>query len=262
MWNSLECNDIRQMETEQVPNYYITGKSIPAMEKAALKLADEIEDKELISFKGIVKHFTIKMPYHERKEDSENFLKRLKESVSIARDCYGSYSGIILIECSEVCAEQKEGRVMDLLLDYIRDNEQICFILLVPVTDKNKNSDQLFCRLLQFGAWFRIHSQTPTVQQCLSYFQSAACEQGYEVSEDACLALSKHLESRNEMRTENIEVVRRLIRQVAFERQVTGNADRVIHEQDVVCARGSEEKKTHKRIGFVTENHQEEIVNV
>ncbi len=60
-----------------------------------------------------------------RKKDSKNILKRLKESVSIAKDCYDAYSGIILVECPEEIAKQKEYRVMNLLLDYIRNYEQI-----------------------------------------------------------------------------------------------------------------------------------------
>ena len=83
------------------PNFYVTGTSIPAMEKLGMSIVKIIEEKKLISFKGLVKHFTIKMPYFQDDELASNFFEHLKKSYSIARDCYDRYSGLILVELSK-----------------------------------------------------------------------------------------------------------------------------------------------------------------
>lgn len=47
------------------PDFYIIGHSTSAMERLGLKIAEVIDRQEMLPFKGLVRTFTIKMPYYE-----------------------------------------------------------------------------------------------------------------------------------------------------------------------------------------------------
>ena len=87
------------------PNFYLSGKSIGLLENTAMEIAKIVEKKKLIDFKGVNPFFSILMPYYNSKNDAAQFMNRLLDSYSIARDCYDFYKGILIVECSEEWSE-------------------------------------------------------------------------------------------------------------------------------------------------------------
>lgn len=83
------------------PDFYIIGHSTSAMERLGLKIAEVIDRKEMLPFKGLVRTFTIKMPYYEDWQGAGAFIQHLCDSYSIARDCYDTYIGTIVVELAE-----------------------------------------------------------------------------------------------------------------------------------------------------------------
>ena len=94
---------IDKLEPGNCPNFYFTGPSVGLLEDTALELVKIMEMRKLIEFKGLFPYFSILMPYYDSFDKAEQFMNRLLDSYSIARDCYDIYKGIIIIECSEEC---------------------------------------------------------------------------------------------------------------------------------------------------------------
>lgn len=123
-------------------HYYFTGKSILLLEAYGVRL---IEKETKMVFKGIVKHFSIVVPYFDDLKGADKFLCELRESVSIARNCYDEYSGIILMEFDIEWSIHGVNESLIKVLEYIGAFNQIRFIVLLPDTEKKRlNFTQLF----------------------------------------------------------------------------------------------------------------------
>ena len=74
------------------PLFFIHGSSVFALETEAVKTAETLKRCENMFFRGIVKYFSIKMPYFSDMAGSENFLARLDEMCVQAFDdqCTGA----------------------------------------------------------------------------------------------------------------------------------------------------------------------------
>lgn len=59
------------------PDFYIIGHSTSAMERLGLKIAEVIDRQEMLPFKGLVRTFTIKMPYYEDWQGAGAFIQHL-----------------------------------------------------------------------------------------------------------------------------------------------------------------------------------------
>lgn len=244
---------VRRIKGE-CPNFYITGISIPAMQNLGMKLAETIEEENLIPFKGMVKHFTIKMPYFEDAKSGYDFLSHLKKSYSIARDCYDSYSGIILIEMSKEWIRKGYNSSFNLFLDYLQDCQQACFIILVPETKESEAENIFYAEFARCGIWMKVRSKTLSIEQCVELFQNLAEEYGFQVSDDAKKILADKLKLRKEYAAENMIVVQQLIKQIVFNRSIEQGCNEKISEQDIVFISGTENKKQGTKIGFTVNN--------
>ena len=58
--------------TQQPPSFFIHGSSVFALETEAVKTAETLKRCENMFFRGIVKYFSIKMPYFSDMADSLN----------------------------------------------------------------------------------------------------------------------------------------------------------------------------------------------
>ena len=236
------------------PNFYLSGSSYSALEKAALHLAEEIGKRQLIHFQGARPQFTIVMPYFNDLEGAKSFLHHLKSSVSIARDCYSEYQGLVLVECAREWKEKGRNRWVSLVVDYISKHREITFIVIDLEKKGEDGVGNLYYELSRAGLWmtFAIHSPSPSI--CAAHFQNIACENGLTVSPNAQNALLELVKGRDETDISNLEVVGQLIKQIVFERWVNGNREKVIEEGEIKRLSGKKEEKPFRKIGFTVED--------
>ena len=247
-----------QLKPGMCPNFYLTGESIPALEGFARRLAATIEEKNLIRFQGAVKDFTILMPYFTEGEEARAFLRHLNHSVSIARDCYDRFCGIVLIELLIEWGERGFNRAMDAVLDYIRQNEQICFFILLPLAGKQKSGENFFRELSRCSTWMKLSCKTPSPRQCIALFQALAVEQGNEISSDAKGVLLNQLRQRSQTSADNAQVVAQLLEQILFDRKINADDRTVIGVEDVMGIAGTTAEKRGHTIGFAADLWEED----
>ena len=111
------------------------------MERLGLKIAEVIDRQEMLPFKGLVRTFTIKMPYYEDWQGAGAFIQHLCDSYSIARDCYDTYIGTIVVELAEEWGRSGYNSSLRVFLEYIAEHSDICFILLVPAGQNQEKDD-------------------------------------------------------------------------------------------------------------------------
>jgi len=235
------------------PNFYVMGTSTSAMENLGVRLAETIEENNLIPFKGLVKHFTIKMPYFDDVKSANDFMSHLQNSYSIARDCYDSYSGIILVELSKEWIKKGYNSTFNYFLDFVLNYEQVCFIILALGVKGIEEEKVLYSEFTRCGVWMKIQSKTPSIDQCVDLFQKFAKEYGFDVLENAKKVLAEKLKIREEIETENIVIVQQLLKQIIFNRSVEQDNNKVIDENDIVFIAGTEKKTQIKKMGFIIE---------
>ena len=190
------------------PDFYIIGHSTSAMERLGLKIAEVIDRQEMLPFKGLVRTFTIKMPYYEDWQGAGAFIQHLCDSYSIARDCYDTYIGTIVVELAEEWGRSGYNSSLRVFLEYIAEHSDICFILLVPAGQNQEKDDALFAEFVRYGVWMRVYSQTPSVEQCVKHFVTMAEKESWRVQAEAEQLLAEKLKERSESETENIEQMR------------------------------------------------------
>lgn len=215
------------------PNFFLSGISLPEIEEQAQFISSQLEELDLISFNGIVRHFSVTMPFFDDDKGAAAFVDHLADSESIASDCYGKYRGTIMIECSPDWAKMKYGSRLGLLTDYIAKRPQDCFILLAPVKKDPHEADSFFAGFASVGIWLRTFKSPPDAEKCVLAFCSMAQEQGYTVTNEAAQALTCKLLSRSESELDNISAAAHLLRQIIFDREISERTDRAIDVDDV-----------------------------
>lgn len=239
-------DQVRNMKGS-LPNFYIEGNSLSALEKLGMQLTELIEQENLMSFRGIVKHFTINMPYFTDSSEIHPFLEHIRNSYSIAKDCYESFQGIILIELEETW--QKHGYQSDFhnILRFIQEYTDVCFIFLVP---EAKEDHRFYSDLIACGICMRIQLETPSAEQCVALFEQNAKDCGLQVSSDARKMLLDRLTEKDALATENIVVIERLWEQVLFERSMTPDAGKEIGTKELAFLSCSRKKTDTVKMGF------------
>ena len=247
--------NLKNIKKNACPNIFVSGKSTQAMETLSLKMVETLENQKVMDFKGIHKHFTILMPYYESQDMASQFMKHLLESISIARDCYDSYCGFVLVELSEKWGIEGYNPALDHFLDFIlRSQDKIRFVIVCPEVKKSTELGILFTEFVKCGPCINISMETTTVHQCVSAFKNMAKDQGYEVSEEAETVLRQRLKERAELRTESMEAVTGLINQIIFDKNFRRIKSRKIEAEDIQKYFPFNRRKSRSMIGFARES--------
>ena len=191
------------------------------------------------------------MPYFKDSNGAEKFMLHLKNSISIARDCYDCFCGIILIELSKEWGEHGFNPSLNRVLEYIRKNSNICFILLFPLSEKCRKEEEFYYELSKCSIWMKIFVKNPLPHECISLFRSLAREQGYNITDEAKDILFKKLKQRDETDIDNLEIVQQLFQQIVFEYNMGMKKDKIICDKDVMYIAGVTKEKEDHKIGFV-----------
>lgn len=237
--------------SQYCPNFFVTGDSCSVREKTGFEIVNRICERKVIDFKGVEKFFTVRMPFCNGTKDINSFLSHLQNSVSIARDCYDLFKGIVIVELDSDWANNDCEKSAQLFFDYIKTSESICFILLYPGTIKQDQCRNFYNSVCDFGYWVSIEANSPTVEYCISLFVDKASKMGYTVNNDALDDLKDLLENRSKEYTDNEDAVEQLLKRIDFECAVGGIEKKEIVTDDILCISG--QKSLKPRIGFGTE---------
>lgn len=229
-------------------HFYFTGKSAIALETYGFNLIEQIEKTSEMTFKGIVKHFSILMPYFEDVKGAEKFLSQLKESVSIAKDCYDEYAGFIVIECDKDWESFGVNEFIAPVLEFIKSLCQVrCVVLLPYIT---KKGTELFNALSTIGVWAFVEIKDIEIRAYMESWKKRINNEGFQISEhiqeELCLTLEKR-------QSEIIDVdmtLTRWLNQVCLNRSIVENNSREIAMEDIQLLSGITMKKGNYTIGF------------
>ena len=244
--------NIEKMDNDDLPNIYIFGDSVCAMESLGIAIADTIEKQKKMRFKGIAKHFSVIMPYFDGYKDAVHFLRDLKESISIAQDCYDEFCGIVLIECEEDWSKYGANTSMQKVFTYMRSLRQVCFVVLMPEGKVNGKNDELFSAFSSVGIWMKINYSLSDVQYCVSKCIDIAQKEGYVITDEVRQALYHRLNQRRQTVIDNESAVKQWMKQIIFNRQMSNNQNRTISIEEVNTIPEILTKEHNISIGFGT----------
>nr|WP_296957237.1 hypothetical protein [uncultured Mediterraneibacter sp.] len=253
-YNKKEENILKKLckiKEYERPNFFITGKSICAMETLSLRMVENLENQGMMKFKGIYKYFTIIMPYFNSKDGAHHFIHHLMDSMSVARDCYDTFSGFVLIELSEQWSSEGYNDTLDIVLDYIHTQKSVCYVILCLKGKENIKTNKLFAEFTRYDTYIYIEAQTPSINQCVMEFKLLATEAGLELMEEAEDLLVQKFKERDEKRIENMEVVSKLIKQITLEKMIENVKNKNIELEDIQKYFPESKKKICNSIGFI-----------
>lgn len=240
------------MELEVSPqaehHYYFTGKSMPLLEDYGFSLIEQIEEKGQMTFKGIVKHFSILMPYFSDMKEAEKFIGKLKESISIAKDCYDEYAGIILIECEKEWGIHGINESVTKVLAYMKSLVHIRFVVLFPHTNQKEN--ELYPVLSTVGVWALVEIGEIDFKTYLEECDRILKEEGLMLSEQMQEEMCDLLNKRQYGVADMEWILTQWGKQVSLNRRLSGNDCRYITMEDISLLSGVNKKKETRMIGF------------
>lgn len=235
--------------TQQPPSFFIHGSSVFALETEAVKTAETLKRCENMFFRGIVKYFSIKMPYFSDMAGSENFLARLDESMNTAADFYSEFKGVVIIELSEEWAKKGINNAFSCLPGYIGMHKCISYIVIIEAEKESASIDDMRRALNGSTIWIDIRMKTAEIGQCINLFFKTAKEVGMTVSDAASKELKKTLENADVSVLPLDQVVLRTVQQIKLNKQVK-NANLVIEAGDLDIMPQKRTCERRGRIGF------------
>ena len=239
-----------EFEDDSRHHFYFTGKSIPALEAYALNLISEIEKSSKLCFKGIVKHFSIVMPYFDDIQGADKFLRDIKESVSIAKDCYDEYTGFILIECDKEWANRGMNEFITHVLEYIKSLTQVRYVVLLPYADKREVD--LYAALSTVGVWAFVEIEEIDYRSYIEEWNVMISEAGFSISDTVQDELCKLFEKRKNEIFDIRQIISQWLSQLHLNRQIAENYNKEISSDDIRLLSGVTFKRENHSIGFGT----------
>lgn len=236
-------------ELQCCPNFFITGESAASKEKLGIAVSDEICQRKLINFKGIKKHFSIRLPYCETLKETNSFLSHLKNSISIARDCYDGFRGIVIVDMDSDWTEVGYRSSVKPFFDYVGSHSDICFIVIFPEIKDSDDCKLFYNEISDYGYWIQLEAESPTIDSCVELFKKMVTEAGFKADREVLCTLREVLKTRNQDNISNQEAVEQLAKRIVFERTISDMKKKKIEKDDIMRISGQKNSKV--RIGFV-----------
>lgn len=240
-----------ESQDDNLHNFYFTGSSLPALEEYGLELVDKLHKASKCTCKGIVKQFSIIMPYFADKPGSDKFLHNLKEAVSIAKDCYDIYTGFILIECDMEWSVRGSNPAIVHVLEYIKSLYSVRFIVLLA-SDNDKKSEEFYTALTTAGVWAFVKIEEINVEFYIEKWKREIGDAGLSIDTQVLEEMCKILENRQNAIADVESVFSQWLRQVRFNRMMENNDNKKITMNDINLLSGGSVTKRSQTIGFRT----------
>ena len=231
-------------------HYFFTGSSIALLEHLGMELMQFLEREKKTVFKGIVPHFSVQMPFFRDASGAMKFISELKESVSIARDCYDEFAGLILIECDEDWSKNGANKSMVRVMEYLSTLESVRFIVLL--SGQKKYWNDIYKVFSVAGVWANMELKEPDISQSVAICCQMADEAGYLISEEVKTALGMKLKQRKSELLDSESTVKQWMAQIIMDRKMKGCQEKEILLKDLTLLSGFAEEKKSTAIGFVT----------
>ena len=233
------------------PNFFISGESTTSREKLGIAVSDELCQRKLINFKGVKKRFSIRLPFCNSLKEMNSFLSHLQNSVSIARDCYESFRGIVMVEMDSDWSETECENSIEPFFDYIGSHEDICFIVIFPGVISQDCCSFFYNEISDYGYWIHLEMESLTIDSCVGLFEKMITESGFKVESEVLDALREVLKTRNQDNVGNQEAVEQLVKRIVFERTVSENRETKISKDEIMRIYGQKNSKV--QIGFAAD---------
>ena len=231
-------------------HYFFTGSSIALLERLGMELIHFLETEKRAFFKGIVPHFSVQMPFFRDASGAMKFISELKESVSIARDCYDEFAGLVLIECGEDWSRYGANKSLVRVMEYLSTLENVRFVVLM--SGQKKYWNDIYKMLSVTGVWARMELKEPDIAQSVAVCCQIADEAGYLISEEVKTALGMKLKQRQSELLDNESTVKQWMAQIIMDRKMKGCQEKEILLKDLTLLAVFTEEKKNTAIGFVT----------
>lgn len=238
-------------ELQCCPNFFISGESTTSREKLSLMVSDELCQRKLINFKGAKKRFSIRLPFCNSLKEMNSFLSHLKNSVSIARDCYDSFRGIVIVEMEPEWASSECRPSVKPFFDYIGAHGDICFVVIFPNTLSHDDCKLFYNEISDYGYWIQLEAESPTINSCVELFEKMITESGFKPDDEALNTLREVLKTRNSENVDNREAVEQLAKRIVFERTVSDIKKTKISKDEIMRISGQKNSKV--QIGFAAD---------
>ncbi|MCD7823343.1 MAG: hypothetical protein LUG86_04915 [Oscillospiraceae bacterium] len=236
------------------PNFFLTGRSYSSLEKRAIDLADEIQKRKLVDFSGTKQDFSIVIPYFNEPGAAKSFVDRLAESISIARDCYYQYRGIVIIEFDKEWSKRGINNPLRTVFDYIKSQKELCFILLAINSKESDYISSIYNELCSMDLWLPLEVESASPEECLDYVKATAGHFKLSIPEDVSEALLKMFRQRDETNISNEEAAESLVKQILFKRLVNSNHSPEIDISEISYLNSSSRAHFSRQIGFIPDN--------
>lgn len=231
------------------PSFFIYGESGYALETGALAVAEEIKRNPNMRFRGIVKSFSIKMPYFSDTAGSAKFLGRLDESMNIAADFYSEFKGIVIIELSADWVTNGLNSAFSCLPGYIGMHRDISYVVIVEAKEGSPEIEKIERTLSGSVPWVNEFLKAAEIGQCVKLFLDSAANAGLTVTEEAVQKLRETLEQADTSVLPLEQVVQYTVLQIKLNKRV-GNAKPVIDAGDLEIVPRRAKNENQNRIGF------------
>lgn len=230
-------------------HYFFAGTSMPSLEHFGEELICSLEMGQKLSFKGRVRHFSVEMPFFSDAAGALKFIDVLKENVSIARDCYDVFAGLILIECNEAWAKYGANSSMIRVMEYLGTLKHVRLIILL--SGQKKYWKDLYRAFSAAGVIAYMEQREMDIEQCVTDCCQMIARAGYLITEPVKQGLYETLQSRQGQITVSASAVRQWIEQVVLNHQIAGYEKKEILREDVALISGMEPGNKNTEIGFV-----------
>lgn len=224
--------------------FLIYGGFAPGAEKLARDICQWLEEGTRLPFQGSVRDFSISLPYFTDARAAESFLTRLKESVSIAKDCYEEFCGIILVTFAAEWAKNGVNEALWPVMEYMRSLSRVRYIFLVPEEADRGKVQALLPAFSMVGRWVFAEVEAPDGKAFLKALVQAARKRKYSVSGDVKKALGERI---GELCGTDVEkLAEEWLEQIEMNRLLMEDPGRIVLMEDLSSLPGFlPEKKPH-----------------
>lgn len=233
-------------------NYFFTGTSLSQLEEYGIELTKKLEAESKKEFTGIVKHFSIIVPYLDSAKETERFIEHFRESISIARDCYRYFSGIILIEFDREWRKYGLNKWFWRALDYMKTLTRVQYIFLFPADETKEKAKEFYRALSSINVLVYIELDSDDLQRNLINIPDIISMYGYSISEPVLDELIQVLKKRKDDFSNTIEFLRKWITQISLNRDIFEEIHPEITREDVKLLDKPTTSKKNRTIGFTT----------
>lgn len=239
------------LANNQVPCFFVNGSSEQELlESYTMRIVNELKGS-LLFFKGIVKSFAIKMPYITSSEEQNLFIEKFLESISIARDCYSEYRGIIIIELDQEWSLYGANIYFSCLTQMFNSFSKNCYIVIATENEKENKTKILGRQLSESSVLIDAALPELDIPFYSNLFVSIAADMGYTIVEPAKKQIKHYLTDVSCYAKDMRQAIVRTLFQIDISKKLT-NSDKIIDELDVAnLPRRSERDPIKTKIGFV-----------